>query len=169
MVQLRESWMTCSWSHRKVVSKLVSYVDSLESCKIIRSNGKEVLKRPRNLFVSHTYIHVYINTILSTAIENIDENESWWHSCSRSCTFAFVRGNSLRDLIRQFRQRDGVTIYTVGISIVGISITERIFDENGCGIGWTALMNPQHRWDPRSGETSVSKIIVPWYQMRRLL
>lgn len=80
MVQLRESWMTCSWSHRKVVSKLISYVDSLESCKIIRSNGKEALKRPRNLFVSHTYIHVYINTILSTTIENIDENESWWHS-----------------------------------------------------------------------------------------
>lgn len=118
----------------------------------------------------HTYIYKYnfINDhrkhrwerILMAFVSN---------SCSRSCTFAFVRGNSLRDLIRQFRQRDGVTIYTVGISIVGISITERIFDENGCGIGWTALMNPQHRWDPRSGETSVSKIIVPWYQMRRLL
>lgn len=75
MVQLRESWMTCSWSQWKVVSKLVSYVDSLESCKIIRSNGKEALKRPRNLFS-----HIYINTILSTTIENIDENESWWHS-----------------------------------------------------------------------------------------
>lgn len=59
-----------------------------------------------------------------------------------------------------------VAIYTVGISIVGISITERIFDENGCGIGWTALMNPQHRiMRSEIRETSVSKIIVPWYQM----
>lgn len=60
-------------SHRKVVqnSSVTSTGDSLESCKIIRSNSKEALKRPHNLSLTfiHTYIYKY-NFI------NIDENES---------------------------------------------------------------------------------------------
>lgn len=81
MAQLRELWMTCSQVVQN--SSVTSTGDSLESCKIIRSNSKEALKRPHNLSLTfiHTYIYKY-NFI------NIDENESWWHlsnSCSRRC------------------------------------------------------------------------------------
>lgn len=151
MAQLRELWMSCWQITGKLFKsrQLWRLGDSLESCKIIRSNSKESLKRQfRNLscFVSHTHnVHIYIYTILSTSMRtnpirrivvHVDVSIRFrrWEFITRSHQTGSSKGRCT-----------GVVIYTVGISIGGIGITERIFDENGCGI---ALMNPQHQRDP---------------------